>query len=190
MKENYATLIKNHAKKDQTGMNDLKELIKKYPFCQSAQILYYLSILNNNKKNEVETKKQQAIAASYINDRRILGVLSRSIQSGTPFISESKNFIKEDKEEIKDANKIIEKFLKEQPKINQPKKEKEYLEEQDTNSLVDNEDIISETLALVYEKQGYYEKAIKIYNKLSLKFPEKSSYFANQIQNLKKISNQ
>lgn len=47
----------------------------------------------------------------------------------------------------------------------------------------DNE-IISETLAQVYLTQGYVDRAIDIYYELSLKFPEKSVYFAGLIDRL------
>jgi hypothetical protein len=97
------------------------------------------------------------------------------------------------KEKLKQTPKdeIIEKFIKEQPKIQTPLADKEFHEEEiDKNSLLENEDFVSETLALVYEKQGYYTKAIKIYEKLILENPEKSSFFANQIEKLKNISNQ
>lgn len=45
----------------------------------------------------------------------------------------------------------------------------------------------TETLALIYAEQGYYEQAIKIYSQLILAYPEKSAYFASLIEKLKNI---
>ena len=52
-------------------------------------------------------------------------------------------------------------------------------------SLEESDELLTETLAKVYEEQGLYNKAIRVYAKLSLKFPEKSLYFAPLIKELK-----
>lgn len=53
-------------------------------------------------------------------------------------------------------------------------------------SVSENKDVISETLARLFARQGYREKAIHMYERLILTFPEKSSYFAAEIDKLKK----
>jgi len=52
------------------------------------------------------------------------------------------------------------------------------------HSLETNEKIISELWADLLAKQGHIKKARKMYLKLSLKYPEKSSYFAVKLENL------
>ncbi len=55
-----------------------------------------------------------------------------------------------------------------------------------TESVRLSEDIASENLAIVFEKQGKKGKAIRIYDKLILKYPEKRTYFAVRIEELKR----
>ncbi|GAB4250455.1 MAG: tetratricopeptide repeat protein [Vicingaceae bacterium] len=52
-------------------------------------------------------------------------------------------------------------------------------------SVTENPDVVSETLALIYLEQGNIQKAIEAYERLMLKNPKKRTYFANQIKNLK-----
>ena len=80
---------------------------------------------------------------------------------------------------------LIDKFILENPSISRPKAEFYNPISVAQNSIIDQENIVSETLAKIYEKQGYIEKAISIYEKLGLKYPKKSRYFAAQIERLR-----
>ena len=54
-------------------------------------------------------------------------------------------------------------------------------------SVSEDDEIATETLAMLLEKQGHYNKAIKMYELLSLAMPEKSSFFAAKISSLQEI---
>ncbi len=84
---------------------------------------------------------------------------------------------------------IIDSFIRNEPSISAPKNTFYNPVEYAKRSVVDEENIVSETLANIYLDQGHYEKAIHIYEKLILKFPEKSSYFASLIEKAKKNTN-
>ena len=49
----------------------------------------------------------------------------------------------------------------------------------------DSMDFVTETLAAIYADQGYYDKAIEVYAKLILLYPEKSAYFASLVNEIK-----
>lgn len=89
-----------------------------------------------------------------------------------------------------DRNKQIKKLLKvnkKKKKKKQRKKEKskkEVSQELASKSILESEEIISQTLADLLAAQGYSEKAIKMYERLSLIFPEKSAFFAQKIKEL------
>ena len=79
---------------------------------------------------------------------------------------------------------LIEKFIELNPKIPQAK---------DTTAVPINiaksnetpSSIMTETLAQIYLEQKKYSKAIQAYEILILKYPEKSSFFADRIKNIK-----
>jgi hypothetical protein len=77
---------------------------------------------------------------------------------------------------------LIDEFIKNEPSISRVQSSFFNPVDAARESVVDEENIVSETLAKIYFDQGKYEKAIKIYRKLSLINPEKSSYFARLIE--------
>jgi len=93
------------------------------------------------------------------------------------------------KEEITSSKDLIERFLRDAPRISRPKKEFFNPVNLAARSLEENEGFYTETYASICLKQGNVTKALKIYEKLSLKFPEKSSYFAGLIEKIKKKQN-
>ena len=92
-------------------------------------------------------------------------------------------------EKIMSKVEIIDKFIAENPQIPRPKQEFYNPIMVAQASVIDQENIISETLATIYLNQGHIEKAISIYQKLSLKNPEKSVYFAELIEKAKNSIN-
>ena len=84
---------------------------------------------------------------------------------------------------------LIDEFIQNEPSISRPKEKFYDPVDKAKESIVEQEDIVSETLAGIYYDQGYLEKAINMYNKLILKVPEKSSYFAALIEKAKKELN-
>ena len=100
-------------------------------------------------------------------------------------LSKVKKIVRKEKPE---NNNLIDDFIKNPIIISRPKKElffKPILAAKD--SLVENDELVTPTLAKVYLEQGHYEKAISAYEKLSLKYPKKNSFFANQIKLINKL---
>lgn len=64
-------------------------------------------------------------------------------------------------------------------------KKKKLVKELAKASITENDTLISETLAKLLAIQGKKDKAIKMYRQLSLKYPEKNTYFAAKIEQLK-----
>ncbi|WP_299009513.1 hypothetical protein [uncultured Tenacibaculum sp.] len=82
---------------------------------------------------------------------------------------------------------IINRFIETAPKISRPNKtsttDVKIADKQQSNQLA------TETLAKVYLEQKKYDNAIQAYKILSLKYPEKSGFFADQIKRIQILQN-
>jgi tetratricopeptide (TPR) repeat protein len=79
---------------------------------------------------------------------------------------------------------LIDKFIEKSPKISPVKHGVPSTANFDLNA-ADNSSLMTETLARVYLEQKKYQKAIQAYEILILKYPEKSSFFADRISDIK-----
>lgn len=88
-----------------------------------------------------------------------------------------------------DQHQIIENFIKLNPSLSRFDlkfdEDQKQLEDLSIPKLTIGEHLISENLAIILHKQGKVQKALNIYEKLILKFPEKKAYFASCIEKIK-----
>lgn len=90
-------------------------------------------------------------------------------------------------EKKKQSKQLIDNFLKSNPRIKIDRSKLDDTIDLSEKSTKEPEGIMTETLASIYIKQGQFNKALNIYEKLSLKYPEKNHYFAAQIQKIKHL---
>ncbi len=102
----------------------------------------------------------------------------------TTKVSPQKKIVKIEKKEV--SNHLIDKFIETNPKISPLKKVENQVNLAKLNNKVPT-DLMTETLAKVYLAQHNYKKAIQAYKILSLKNPEKSGFFADQIRKIEKL---
>lgn len=84
-------------------------------------------------------------------------------------------------------DQLIEKFSKDAPKIIYSPEVHDAEADYGIESSVEDQSIVSVSLANIYADQGYYDRAIQMFEILKLHFPEKNSIFAARIEELKEM---
>ena len=110
------------------------------------------------------------------------------------FINTWQNWLKIDRSKIDSAkpalskteikNTVIENFIVKEPKTSKLKEESDFVVKEKGDNI---SHLMTETLAKLYVEQKLYSKAIKAYQILSEKHPEKETYFAEQISFVKDL---
>ncbi len=191
---------------DHSAAAFLERLVTQYPYCQAGQMLYARAL---KKAADPSFDQQMNRAMAAAPDRRHF----RYFLSGRPepdriyhraYDPEEISYsaparetgggaettdpgrASDEKPEHKNRQQaIIDRFLRKNPRI-EALKDEIPVGEMAPESLDDHPELISETLAEIHIKQGKTDRAIDIYKKLSLKFPEKSSYFAKKIESIER----
>jgi hypothetical protein len=137
----------------------------------------------------LERKNTKSVSSNSTNINRTngSGSLEQSKQATT-----NENAVHETNKPLPNLDKfgLINQFIEKQPSISRPKQEFYSPERAMKRSETFSPAIVTETLANIFRTQGHFEKAIISYQKLQLKFPEKSAYFASLIEQTKKEQNQ
>ncbi len=89
----------------------------------------------------------------------------------------------------KKEESILDKFIRENPTIARPKSEFYNPVNMAKQSVESDDELVSETLAAIYLLQGFHKKAISMYEKLGLLYPDKLAYFAGLIEKIKNENN-
>jgi hypothetical protein len=135
-------------------------------------------------------------SASELDDEADLSPFARRLLSGAakmgygaPMEHNAAPFDVEDQKELNQnltSDELVEAFIRSSPRIT-PSRAPEYSpSDLAKQSLIEDDSFVTETMAKIYAQQGKIEKAKKAYKLLSLKYPEKSIYFALQLKKLGK----
>ena len=192
--EELQGLAKNEPEK---ALLSVKKIIKKYPYFMAARVLELDILKTTNQKGYKHALRACALQTTQRNVLyQHLENLAQSVENDqqqitVPNENNLHSFLQwleliDDKTSDRTPSKFdwIDDFLAQNAKINPTKNTATIKDLSKENPLSKNE-IMTETLAHLYWKQKKYDEAKKAFKILSLKYPEKSSLFADHIKQIK-----
>ena len=149
------------------------------------------------RKKSVEKLTKNEITNSDLEKNNPLGFTKEDSHSFSEWLklTTAKPIVREETKNLSNSKKpnsdLINKFIQENPKLKPSKSTVKYDNEENLANQITytSEALMTETLAKVYLQQNNYQKALQAYKILSLKYPEKSGFFADQIRAINKHIN-
>ncbi|MFI5219532.1 MAG: tetratricopeptide repeat protein [Bacteroidia bacterium] len=138
-------------------------------------------------ENISEPKLKEEIKASFTGHEHETNSFLQWLSYSKPVVKETKTGKPEEpiqKEPRVPVNEIIDKFIEEEPRIAPAKAAFYSPVNMARQSVEEQDDLVSPTLAQIYLAQGNSQKAIETYQRLILLYPEKSAFFAAQIEKI------
>lgn len=187
----FSKIIEGFDSMDSSKSLELKKILNSYPYFQSASA-YYLKTLKAQKKDSYRELLPKTAILTF--NRSILRnwLYSDEIKDNQNKVKTEKysfldwfDVINDDMPKVDEKFDLIDEFIKNSPKI-KINNDYDVKSSFKTDQKIKDE-LITETLAKIYVKQEKFNKAIKAYEILSLKYPKKSSFFADQINDIKKL---
>ena len=192
--EELQSLAKNEPEK---ALLTVKKIIKEYPYFMAARILELDILKGINQKGYKHALRACALQTTQRNVLyQHLENLAQSVENDqqqitVPNENNLHSFLQwleviDDKTTDRTPSKFdwIDDFVAQNAKIIPAKSTTSKKDLSKENPLSKNE-IMTETLAHLYWKQKKYDEAKKAFKILSLKYPEKSSLFADHIKQIK-----
>ena len=187
----FSKIINDYDPKDENQANDLKKILNSYPYFQSASAHYLKSLRIQEKGayNELLPKtalltSNRAILRKWLFKSQEIEITDNSKTEKYSFLDWF-DIIDDNVPKVEKKLDLIDQFIKNSPKIEFSQEKKS-----DPDVIIEakiKDELITETLAKIYVAQKKFNKAIKAYEILSLKYPKKSSFFADQIIDIKKL---
>jgi len=190
-KNSFSRIIENFDPKDEKQTLELKKILNSYPYFQSvsAYLLKSLKVQEKESFNELLPKTallsfNREVLRYWLFNSEIIDTTDNSKNEKYSFLDWF-DIINDEVPKVEKKLDLIDEFIKNSPKI-------EFSEEEKSDSAITldtkiKDELITETLAKIYVTQKKFNKAIKAYDILSLKYPKKSSFFADQINYIKKL---
>ena len=187
----FSKIINDYDPKDEKQANELKKILNSYPYFQSASAHYLKSLRTQEKEayNKLLPKtalltSNRAILRKWLFKSQEIDMTDNSKTEKYSFLDWF-DIIDDDVPKVEKKLDLIDQFIKNSPKIKFSQETKS-----DPDVIIEakiKDELITETLAKIYVAQKKFNKAIKAYEILSLKYPKKSSFFADQIIDIKKL---